>query len=145
MLTLNNPTPLLTLLEDDDYRAYLKRVPRLPAGVNPNGAWQVWALTVRDTWATKRFDTYRDALGKALELARDLDNYVDASVTCRGALFKAPSVLATPTWCGRCRRPSVFRAFPRHHALKDARAGGYWTEESRTAKRCYYCGVRRDL
>lgn len=154
------PPTLRVLLNNQRYRAYLKKIPR----VTPSSSgfpWQVWAQKTNGKWASRLCPTYPDSYKLVTELYPD-SNYKDLCIVSRSRVFPEPGRLAVrgsgkdsytvfvPSlrfwdpafeWCGRCRRPTRFRYCPEgHRALKNAPAITF--DEP---YRCYYCGARRSL
>lgn len=144
------PPSMTNLWDDPLYRAYMERRPKLPDNLKHGTPWMLVAHRKPHEdgppWGHRLFTDYFEALDYGLELLDDA--YDDISVVCRPKMFK-PALNFTwePrfTWCGRCRRPTLFRKPPRngrpHHALRNARA--IITDTTEDLHRCYYCGARR--
>lgn len=144
------PPSLRMLWDDDTYRSFLERKPRLPTNLQHGQPWMVAARWTDDyiyemnksrAWAHRNYCDYFQALDFALELL-DRRAIADVAVISRRKLYQ-PFVNFTwePrfSWCGRCRRPTLFRkTSAAHHALRNAPA---ITLED--PYRCYYCGMRR--
>jgi hypothetical protein len=68
--------------------------------------------------------------------------YRDVALVSRRMLFEPPvSVRHTIEypfeWCPRCRRPTMYRALQRHHAVV--------VLTLQDPYRCYFCGIRRTM
>lgn len=139
-LTLIRPLTMSELLSDPVYKAYILKTPRLPAGCRSATPWRVWGLRDDEKWAGKEFAEYRDAFELVKRMLRD-PRYLDVAIICKPTEFGPPPEFQVPPlmdWCGRCRRPTVFRQFYNHHAMRK------WpvvSEES--INRCYYCAARQ--
>ena len=159
----NIPT-IRSLMEDPTYRAYMKRVPRLPANLRTGDPWQVWADRGEGRWATVLRPTYADAWRTFLTLYRS-DNRPDVTVVSRRMFYAPPgewykvrvrdkSQIGAHIeyrwrqtffwdeidlhWCGRCRRPVYWMPlFSNHHAVKRFPAAA---EDDNY--RCIICGIR---
>lgn len=168
-MALLKPPTIFELLGDPVYRAYAKRNPPahplLLSGGNP---WQVWARTTEGRWRTGLFPTYADAWRVVVKhykqhTAEDIVlvsrrvfygppgewRKVRVRVPARGNQPPTTRIEERwyPTyhwdagldWCGRCRRPTVYRKLHHtHHALK--RQPCLTDDEP---ERCMYCGMRR--
>lgn len=136
------------LLQDPAFKAWMQRPPKLkptPARTPP------WILYVRvrvdgkTGWRKAEFETYPKAFNGLVKYLREGD-LVDAAIHSKRQWFKPPVVRSksgfthywpTPPghrWCGYCRRPTVFKCFSKHHAMK----GVFATYEPR----CSICGLR---
>ncbi len=105
--------------------------------------WQIVALKNNGKWANGFRPDFMSAF-KAVRKLHKSGDYADFSIVSRNRIFKTPPLLAErlcdPTsgqeWCGRCRRPTMFRPYgASHHALRHAPvivAGRL---------RCFYCGI----
>lgn len=143
------PPSMTALWDDDVYRAYLERNPRIPDNLKHGQPWMLVAHrphgSGKPPWGHKLFTRYFDALDYGLDL---LDrHYDDVSIVSRRKLFRPPVDFVWGhqfAWCGRCRRPTLFRN-PKgdkpHHALRNASA--IITSTLEDLHRCYYCGMRR--
>lgn len=133
------------LLEDPVYASYAKKRPRVPENVRHGNPWMIVARRRPDaegaTWALKMMPDYADAYRRVSKLLES-GKFEDVAIVSRRVLFKPPKGFDWNTglfaWCGRCRRPSLFRECTRHHALRNAPV---LTEDE--PERCYYCGARR--
>ena len=136
------PTPLKSLLKDELYREYFRRVPKPFAHSTPQFA--IVAITPEGKYARASRETFKEAWEKAKPLLSD-PRFHDVSIFIRNRITPAPSIaelLCRPAedWCGRCRRPSIFRVYHTSHpALRDAPV---IVEEQR---RCYFCGLNYDM
>lgn len=117
------------LIKDPIYRQYLQKRPTLDHIVS-TAPWRVYVqLTQSGPWARKDFRTYPEAYRFLLKHYRQGAH--DLSLGCKPRAFPLPQVKTKSgarqplirlipdghTWCGYCRRPTVFRYFKRHHAL----------------------------
>lgn len=144
-----SPPTLRELLVNPLYKAYFKKPVSDPPGVALNNPWQVWAYNGdTERWGSRLCTTYADAYDFTRKLYRD-HAYVDLCIVSRARIHELPrqfklTELWDPyrfDWCGRCRRPTIFRYTDKpHRALRNAPA--ITTDEP---FRCYYCGVRKVL
>ncbi|QOP64429.1 hypothetical protein SEA_HEXBUG_62 [Gordonia phage Hexbug] len=134
----STPITLRDLLRDDAYRQYFKRAPRPHLSSSPQ--WAIVGVGANGKYGK----IYRPTFGEAFAKGRDLlqrDDIVDISIFCRNRVTVVPDVAAElmrphEDWCGRCRRPSVFRRYGRSHpALRDAPV------IVEGMRRCYFCGI----
>lgn len=136
------PPTMRDLLADPVFRLYYKQVPVLPESVSWGEPWMVWAVTHTGKWGQRKFETYREAWGKLVEIHKQQEKFRDVAIVSRRVMFPPPANGQWPhkfSWCSRCRRPSEFKLrSPDHHAL---RSQPTLTDDD--AKRCYYCGIRR--
>lgn len=145
VLGLLTPPTYDELMQDEVYRSWAKRRPRLPVNVSHGTPWMIVARRHEDspgaTWALKKEADYADAFRRVRKLLNS-GEFVDAAIVSRRVLYKPPMGFEWNanrfTWCGRCRRPSLFREVSRHHALRQAPA---LTDDD--PQRCYYCGARQ--
>ena len=130
------------LLKDEEYMTYFKRNTRVfqTAGQEP---WQIVALRQDGKWANGFRPDFVSAF-KAIKKLHKTGSYVDYSIISRNRIFSTPRLLAErlcdpasgEEWCGRCRRPTVFRSYGRsHHALRHAPVVVLGRQ------RCFYCGI----
>jgi hypothetical protein len=140
------PPCLRELLAVPVYRTYFRQVPSRPTSVPLRNPWQVWAFNSEsERWGSRLCTAYRDAYAFTRELYQQ-PKYEDICVVSRSHIYDLPPQLKglwDPyrfDWCGRCRRPTIFRNMLNHRALKDAPV---LTREE--PFRCYYCGARRVL
>lgn len=135
------PPTLAQLLDDPIYRTYVLRTPRLPAGCQTATPFRVWGIRTDDKWAGKLFPTYRDAFGLVKKMLALPDQYRDVVVTVRPMGFSAPEGLHMESefsWCGHCRRPTVYRRMTSHAAMRK------WSVVSdEDVLRCFYCAARQ--
>ncbi len=140
------PPTLMELLEDEVYSRYFSRNPILPALASAE-PWRLMARRSpddpRSTWAIKDFASFADARRRALRVVGS-ENYVDAAVVSRVTFFRPPLDFTWNErkfrWCGRCRRPTLFREMTGHQALRGAAV-----VDGDPISRCYYCGVRETM
>lgn len=136
------PTPLSSLLKDELYREYFKRVPRPFAHSTPQFA--IVAITPNGKYAMTSRETFKEAWLKAKPLLSD-ERFRDVSIYIRNRVTVPPPLaheLCTPAedWCGRCRRPSIFRVYPHTHPA--LRSVPVIVEGQR---RCYFCGLNYEM
>lgn len=141
MYDMMTPTTLSDLLSNEDYRTYFKRSPRPFASSTPQ--YGVVAISHDGRYGKVLRPTFREAWDKAKLLFAD-DRIRDVSIFTRNRIVPPPIFAAdimrpAEDWCGRCRRPSLFRIYAKSHpALRDLPivvAG---------VRRCYYCGISYD-
>jgi len=134
------------LMKDPIYSAWAKRVPRLPVNVAHGEPWMIVARRRSEapgsTWALKNMPVYADAYRRARRMmSTRRDEFEDIAIVSKRMLFRPPIGFSWNTnrysWCGRCRRPSVFQPAFRHFALRNAPVLAEIDIE-----RCYYCGAR---
>ncbi len=153
---------LLELLEDPVYKKYFCTVPQLP---NVPRLVEPWRLYVRSEsgWRKKDFWKYKEAF---VFYSGRKTQFQDAAIVCRPLILPPPTrvvklkgkyhkngqqmtkeIIWQPKlaehpedhyWCGRCRRPTVFKYFSRHHAFTGENAALM----DPNAKRCLICGLR---
>lgn len=141
MATLRHPPTLKTLLADEEYSDYYDTLPVLPDSPSVAPPWQVCVEHLKKGWLVGFLEDYEEAADLADEQI-EKKKVMDVVIISRRVTFPAPSFhkrLLAPgeEWCGRCRRPTIYRYYPHgHHALKHGPivVAGQW--------RCYYCGVR---
>lgn len=139
------PPTLRELREDPIYARYIGRNPRLPENVRGGMPWQIVARrhveAPGSTWALKLMPSYADAYRRVLRMIEDTQ-WEDMAIVSRRTLFKPPVGFTWDEgrfrWCGRCRRPTLFRFMRSHPALKNAPV---LTDDE--PFRCYYCGMRQ--
>lgn len=130
------------LLRDEEYATYFKRNVKIFRSANDN-PWQIVALRNDGKWANGFRPDFRSAF-LAVKKLHGTGEYADFSIVSRNRIFSTPHTLAARLcdategheWCGRCRRPTIFRSYAAgHHALRHAPViVAYRT-------RCYYCGI----
>lgn len=132
------PITLRTLLSHDLYKEYFKRPPKPFMSSTPQ--WTVVAISREGKYGKVSRETFPEAFQKAKELLKRPD-IRDVSIFCKNRIAPVPvfaDELMAPAddWCGRCRRPSVFRLYGKHHpALRDAPV------IVEGMRRCYFCGI----
>lgn len=143
------PPSIQELIRIPEFRAMMKKRPFLPPHMQHGTPFRLWALTVDDRWLTKQYATYDEAWAVAVPRIKDTDKYADVCITVKPLLTPRTITIEHAMkplylgweWCGRCRRPTMFRAFPpSHHAL---RLQPLLTDDD--PFRCYYCGIRRAM
>lgn len=136
------PTPLRSLLTDELYREYFRRPPKPFA--HSTSQFAVVAITTEGKYGKVLRPTFKEAWLKTRSLLDD-DRFQDACIFIRNRITPPPAlseILCTPAedWCGRCRRPSIFRVYhTTHPALRDAPV---IVEDQR---RCYFCGLNFNM
>lgn len=134
------PPKMRELLEDPIYRRFVLKTPTLPLGCRPPLPWQVWGLRTDDRWAGKRFSTYAEGFDLVKKMLKD-PLYQDTAIVCLPTEFGPPAGFHVPPlmdWCGRCRRPTIFRRSRNHHAT---RKWAVLAEDN--PYRCFYCAARQ--
>lgn len=135
------PPDIRTLLEDPTFAKFMRTRPRMPANATHPSmppAWAMWVLLDTDKWRTAEFRVYDDAYKKMKQLLKN-DRVVDLSIVSKRVMMPPPEGLSwagRQRWCGRCRRPSLFRTSLGHRALR----GAELTLDD--PERCFYCGIR---
>lgn len=136
------PITLRDLLSREDYKAYFRKPPTPFRSSSPQ--WAVVAISHENKYGKVYRDTFPEAFKKGKELLARED-IRDISIFCRNRVCEVPSFadeLMTPAedWCGRCRRPSLFKTYGRSHpALRDAPVIVEY------ARRCYFCGISMEF
>lgn len=165
MVPSNNPR-MAALLEDTQYKGYLKRVPPAHQANNTGEPWQLWVETPDHKWLTRTYGSYADIWPVFVRQHRAGN---DVTITSRRIFYAPPGewyrvkvrkdriVPGQPThrietrwrqtffwegadlhWCGRCRRPVYWMPlFSNHHALR--RLPAVSDEDN---MRCIICGIR---
>jgi hypothetical protein len=131
-------------MDDPVYRAWVKRVPKLPENVAYGNPWMIVARRTSEapgaTWALKNMPVYADAYRRVRRMLAT-GEFEDVAVVSRRMLFRPPIGYSWNTnrysWCGRCRRPSTFHFAYSHFALRKATVLA-----EIDVHRCYYCGAR---
>lgn len=135
------PPTLSSLLDDDIYRKYARTVPRIPANLSAGNPWAVWAITRDGRWRGGQFPTYADGWRVVVKAIRN-PAVADVSIVSRRKLFLEPAelahlVLPPYDWCPRCRRPTMYELYDRHHAIPKH------IPCDPEKPRCLYCGLAR--
>lgn len=141
------PPDIRSLLEDNVYQKYFNRVPKLPENIRHGNPWRIVARRMPGApgaiWALKDVPTYADAW-RRVGIMMGTADWEDIAIVSRRKTFRPPVGFEWNTsryeWCGRCRRPSIFRPMERHPAMRDAIV--LTVDE---AVRCFYCGARRTI
>jgi hypothetical protein len=81
-------TSMRELMDDPIYRAYMKRIPLLHGGANPNHPWQIWVHTPQNTWLTKTFPTYAEVWSVFVRKYKERTG--DPTIVSRRAFFAPP-------------------------------------------------------
>lgn len=147
------PPTLAELLEDEIYARYFRRNPRVPDNPLSRSPWQIIARRHPDapgaTWGRQLMPTYADAHRRARTMLGDRQ-WEDVAICSRAIFFKPPVGFTWSTgrysWCGRCRRPTLFREMKSHPILNlslDAALRHAIMVSKETPERCYYCGVKQ--
>lgn len=163
------PTQIPTirsLMEDDQFRAYMKRPPRLPRNLRTGNPYQIW-VNRNGAWGTAFKPTYEEAWRVFVHHYKaGKQDHRDVTLVSRRVFFAPPGewyrvkirdARATGgwklewrwrqtffweghefAWCGRCRRPTYWQPLSEnHHALRKSPAVA---EEDNY--RCHICGIR---
>jgi len=155
-----------TLMEDATFRAYMKRVPKLPRNLRTGNPYQLW-VNRNGSWGTALKPTYAEAWKVFVHHYKaSKDDHRDVTLVSRRVFFAPPgewyrvkrrSERASArwvlewrwrqtffwdgtdfAWCGRCRRPTFWQPLSEaHHALRKSPA---IAEEDNY--RCHICGIR---
>lgn len=134
---------LKTLLAKDKfYTAWFSRVPKLTT-FHTTPPWRLYVQREeKGSWARVDIEAFSKAYN---EVKRRLPDTWDMAIHCKPQGFLPPVLkssgkhvwLPMPdghNWCEYCRRPTVFRFFKRHPAIKQV----ITTDELR----CCICGAR---
>jgi hypothetical protein len=160
------PPTVFDLLDDPAYRAYMRTQPEPHFALTYGHPWKLWLRTDDDRWKTGEFPTYTAAFNTMVRACRREDT-ADVILVSKRLFFAPPGVWtpyrvkvpargSTParieereryeltfhwdaglTWCGRCRRPTVFRKlYPDHHVMRSLPV-----VSPDSVPRCMLCGV----
>lgn len=135
------PTTLRSLLSIEQYREYFKRTPRPYVASTPQ--FGIVAISHEGKYGKVLRSSFAEAWTKAKELM-DRRDIADVSIFTRNRINPEPAFaykIMSPAedWCGRCRRPSLFRIYTHTHpALRDVPV------IVPEVRRCYYCGISWD-
>lgn len=139
-LTVIQPPTIRELLKDPVMKSVILKTPRLPGGSRPAEPFRVWGIRHDSKWAGKNHPDYASAFAMVKKMLGQPEVYQDAVIICRPVGFRPPQSLHMPagtSWCGHCRRPTVYRRTRSHAAMKK------WPVISDDdVKRCYYCAGR---
>lgn len=135
------------LLDDPMYRKWISRPPK---GFDFRPSWAVYAQRKEDgPWARATFTNFVQAHNF---FVKNFRSWHDSALCCRNYPSR-PIVIRDPNnpkkrryyapmltirghiWCNYCRRPTVFKMFSKHHALKG--------RTPMPVERCSICGVAR--
>lgn len=152
------PTTLEELLGDRSFRLYFRDVYEPALRVEGSQPWMVMAEKHSGKFARGLRPTFREACELYDKILED-EQYRDASVISRGIVYPFPTESKIVTragkletvhvplydwsgsehsWCGRCRRPTVYRMYADGHpALR-----GWATVVVPNVKRCHFCGLQ---
>lgn len=155
------------LLRDRQYREYFLKTPTLPEHYTEvNRPWKLIVLKKNETvWRSKRFGTYGEAFAglktmlpsiingaincPPLDFMPPLKNFkVKGKFVGNGHLRKPLIVtkvwkpqltddMSDHSWCGYCRRPSIFR----YANLSRPAKGGMVSTHGEPEMRCIICGA----
>lgn len=147
ILKIRTAPPMPELLSDEIYSAYMRKRPRLPESAQHGSPWRILAKRVsvdeKTSWALRDMPTYDDAYRRMLKLLAQPDKWADVVIISKRRFYSPPKGFEWDTkldWCGRCRRPTMFKVmWKRHPALRDAPVVQY----SDDLHRCVFCGVRQ--
>jgi hypothetical protein len=135
------------LLSDEVFRAYMRKRPRLPEGAQFGEPWRILAQRVTDDdkprWALANVSTYDEAYRRMQKMLAKPNKWADVTIISKRRFYSPPQGFEWDPkfdWCGRCRRPTIFKVmWRRHPALRDAPVVQY----SDDLHRCTFCGVRQ--
>ncbi len=135
------PPTIRELLDDPAYRRFMKQLPS-PEPKAIGLPWFVYAQKGQLQWRGKGFVTYADAWPTFVKVVRN-DAYVDVALVSKRVLYKMPPeiahIMSWPfEWCPRCRRPTMYELFKRHHAMR----GNIFASR---AARCVFCAIKWDF
>lgn len=147
VLKIRTAPSMSELLSDEIYRAYMRKRPRLPESAQFGEPWRILAQRVTDDetprWALANMSTYDDAYRRMQKLLAQPKKWADVTIISKRRFFSPPVGFEWDPkldWCGRCRRPTMFKVmWRRHPALRDAPVVQY----SEDLHRCIFCGVRQ--
>lgn len=135
------PATLSDLLSNEDYRDYFKKSPRPFRSSTPQ--FGIVGISHDNRYGMVLRPTFKEAWEKSKLLLAD-PRIRDVSLFARNRIVPPPIFafdLMKPAedWCGRCRRPSIFRIYGSYHpALK------HCPVVVPEVRRCYYCGISYD-
>ena len=135
---MRHPQTLKSLLTEDMYRDYFRRMPAPFAHSTPQFA--IVAVTPSGKFGKTTRSTFKEAWAKAKTLTPEV-GIMDVSIFIRNRVHPVPpfaSALcrADEDWCRRCRRSSIFRIYgTTHPTLRDIPV---MVEDQR---RCFFCGI----
>ena len=125
---------------------YFKRNTRVFQTANGQ-PWQIVALRKDGKWANGFRPDFVSSF-KAIKKLHKTGEYVDFGIVSRNRIFNTPRILSDRLcdsasgheWCGRCRRPTIFRVYgSSHHALRHAPVVVAYR------RRCFYCGISQEF
>lgn len=148
------PTTLDELLEDRTYRLYFRDV-KEPALRNGYFPWMVMAEKPTGKFARGLRATFPEAAALYDEIM-DSGNFRDASIVSRGMVYPWPhetvydgrDKLYVPkfdwaddqtSWCGRCRRTTVYRMCADGHPAINMLG----VPIQPNVRRCHFCGLQK--
>lgn len=133
------PTSLPSLLTDPDYKSFFAKPLKPYRSLTP--PWAIVAVSHDLRYGTITRASFKEAWQKASELLKRGD-IMDVSIFAKNRITPTPAILDQrltrphEDWCGRCRRPSVFRVYRTSHpALRHAPV------VIADTRRCFYCGI----
>lgn len=160
------PPTVFDLLDDPAYRAYVRAIPEPHFALTYGCPWKIWLRTDDDRWKTGEFGTYVQAFNTMVRAAKR-DDTADVILVSKRLFYAPPGVWTpykakipargnTParieireryehtfhwdaglSWCGRCRRPTVFKKlYPDHHAIRS-----FPVVSPDPVPRCMFCGI----
>lgn len=146
VLRIRSAPTMRDLMSDEIYAAYMSKRFKLPPAAYHGNPWRILAQRVTDDdktiWAVRDEPTYVNAhhrLTKLLEQSK----WTEVVLISRIKFFAPPRGFEWDPkldWCGRCRRPTMFKVmWKRHPALRDAPVVQYGED----LHRCMFCGVRQ--
>lgn len=135
------PPTLRELLQHSLYREFFKR----PVKTHPTSTgkpWMVVGITPDGRFGHREAATYREAFAHAKELLSHR-KIRDVSIVSLNTITPEPKFAGVlmdvgDAWCGRCRRPTVFRRYgDTHPAMK------HLPVIVPNQHRCYFCGIQQ--
>lgn len=163
------PPTVFDLLDDPAYRAYARTQPEPHFSLTYGYPWRIWLRTADDRWKTGEFATYTQAFNTMVRACKRADT-ADVALVSKRLFYAPPGVWtpyrvkvpprgniparieereryvhtfhwdAGLSWCGRCRRPTVFRKlYSDHHAIR-----ALPVVSADNVRRCVYCGISEE-
>ena len=147
VLKIRSAPSMPELLSDEVFGGYMRKRPRLPETSSFGSPWRILAQRVTDDdtprWALAETATYDDAYRRMNKLLGQSDKWADVTIISKRKFWMPPKDFTWDPvldWCGRCRRPTMFKVmWKRHPALRDAPVVQYGDD----LHRCIFCGVRQ--
>lgn len=146
VLKIRTAPTMRELMADEVYAEYMNKRFKLPPAAYYGNPWRILAKRVADDdktiWALRDEPTYVNAHDRVTKLLAK-PKWEEVVLISRIKFFPPPRGFEWDPkldWCGRCRRPTMFKVmWKRHPALRDAPVVQYGED----LHRCIFCGVRQ--